>query len=121
FSRTVVCRCLYTAISRVLCDMLHAVCNRGMASARQHIALNCTKAGAQAIVEHLVADTDDQAADQRWIDVETHLKAITVACAQFLSDPRLLCVVECDRAADLARERMRLTTAVALEGMDDVG
>jgi hypothetical protein len=34
------------------------------ASACQHIALDCAEAGAQTIIEHLIADSNNQAADQ---------------------------------------------------------
>src|SRR5690349_16596343 len=50
-------------------------------SARQHITLNGTEPRAQAIIEYLVANADDQPADQRWIDVETELQSIAIALA----------------------------------------
>src|SRR5438093_10427427 len=90
-------------------------------SARQHTPLYGAEASAQAVVEDLVADADDQAADQRRIDAEAQFELIAVARAQLLGDPLLLRVVERNRADDLTAELLRPGLAIALERPHDLG
>src|SRR5689334_15911199 len=51
------------------------------ASACQHASLNRAEAGAQTVVEHLIADPHNQAADQRWVDTIAQLQPLAITRA----------------------------------------
>src|SRR5262245_54841055 len=88
-------------------------------SACQHIALYSAEPRAQTIVEHLVADTDDQATDQRWVDAETQLQTIAVALAQLGSDLCTLSIVDRNFRENMPVKPPGCALAIALEALDD--
>jgi hypothetical protein len=47
----------------------------------QHAALDCAEAGAQTVIEHLIADPNNQATDQRWVNTIAQFQPIAITCA----------------------------------------
>src|SRR5215216_5843675 len=71
--------------SQILYRHMRCVCLPHV-SACQHIALNRTEPGAQAVIEHLIADPNDQTTDQRWVNAIAQLQPLAIACAQVAGD-----------------------------------
>src|SRR5215218_5031246 len=87
-------------------------------SACQHAALDSAEAGAQAIIEHLIADSNDQTADQRWVDTIAQFQPLAIARAQVADDLGALLFAQFDRANYFASERAGVALAILFERLN---
>src|SRR3954454_14460349 len=74
------------------------VCMRPRDLACQHASLDRAEAGAQTIIEHLIADPNNQTTNQRWVDTIAQFQPLAITRTQIAGDLGALLLVQLDCA-----------------------